>query len=493
MVSSSWLGVKLASWLVILLAPGLLRAEEPVLATLYLDSQGQYQVELGSLNRTAAATLATANYTNRINETGWAFLDLATNGEWPDKVQAFGAGYIEGYLTSELLYMHYQNTVVGRCEGKEAVCGKVADWLDRNHKWIRTKIKKDGKRSRYWHQVSLFYDQLVGITEGYSAAQKAKGDLRGGEITIEDIFTMNAFGDMEDLEPAVTGSKIPRVLTGEGHCSALIRLLPGNTDLLAAHDTWTSYQSMLRILKRYDIPFKQSLKSTKLVPGHTMAFSSYPGLIYSGDDFTVISSGLTTLETTIGNSNASLWPLVVPESVLEGIRSVVANRLATNGQEWTSLFESHNSGTYNNQWMVVDYNQFRPGWVKQGPGLLWVLEQLPGFVRSEDLTSVLTGRGFWPSYNSPYFPDVYNRSGNRQLWEQYGDWFSYERTPRAVIFERETGSVERMEDMVQLMRYNNYVKDPASACNCTPPYSAENAISARCDLNPRYVWKRYHC
>ena len=33
-------------------------------------------------------------------------------------------------------------------------------------------------------------------------------------------------------------------------------------------------------------------------------------------------------------------------------------------------------------------------------------------------------------------------------------------------------------------RYNDYTHDPLSACNCTPPYSGENAISARCDLNP---------
>ena len=33
-------------------------------------------------------------------------------------------------------------------------------------------------------------------------------------------------------------------------------------------------------------------------------------------------------------------------------------------------------------------------------------------------------------------------------------------------------------------RYNDYQHDPLSKCNCTPPYSAENAISARSDLNP---------
>ena len=33
-------------------------------------------------------------------------------------------------------------------------------------------------------------------------------------------------------------------------------------------------------------------------------------------------------------------------------------------------------------------------------------------------------------------------------------------------------------------RYNDFQHDPLSRCNCTPPYSGENAISARSDLNP---------
>jgi len=36
---------------------------------------------------------------------------------------------------------------------------------------------------------------------------------------------------------------------------------------------------------------------------------------------------------------------------------------------------------------------------------------------------------------------------------------------------------------VYLIRYNDFKHDPLSTCNCTPPYSAENAICARSDLN----------
>lgn len=34
------------------------------------------------------------------------------------------------------------------------------------------------------------------------------------------------------------------------------------------------------------------------------------------------------------------------------------------------------------------------------------------------------------------------------------------------------------------MRYNNYTYDSYSKCDCDPPYSGENTISARSDLNP---------
>lgn len=33
-------------------------------------------------------------------------------------------------------------------------------------------------------------------------------------------------------------------------------------------------------------------------------------------------------------------------------------------------------------------------------------------------------------------------------------------------------------------RYNNFEHDPLSACDCKPPYSAENAIASRSDLMP---------
>ena len=43
-------------------------------------------------------------------------------------------------------------------------------------------------------------------------------------------------------------------------------------------------------------------------------------------------------------------------------------------------------------------------------GLLWVAEQIPGLVVAADVTPALR-LGYWPSFNVPYFPEVYNASG----------------------------------------------------------------------------------
>jgi hypothetical protein len=76
-------------------------------------------------------------------------------------------------------------------------------------------------------------------------------------------------------------------------------------------------------------------------------------------------------------------------------------------------FARANSGTYNNEFHVVDYNLFeaslrqapstlpgRPA-LRLVPGVLTIVDQLPGNVEIQDRTDWLQEKGYWASYNRP--------------------------------------------------------------------------------------------
>lgn len=428
--------------------------------------------------------VARANFSDETFQNGWGYLEVETRSlpSMSSKKQAFIAGYLEGQLTHGMIYNSWRNTMEGFCTWKGATfCNKLRKFLSINHEWMTDMIKKQSAGDPLWYQVALVLEQLEGLVAGYNKASPHP-------LEAEQILLMNLSGDLEDLDSVLKGNDSSEAVREDGHCSALIKLLPGNTDLYTSHVTWNSFQSMLRIQKKYILPY-QPLKVTDslttAVPGHTVSFSSYPGIIHSADDFYLLSSGLVSLETTIGNSNPKLWVDVTPKGELqEWIRVLVANRLAVDGESWTKVFKKYNSGTYNNQWMVVDYNRFTPMKMIQ-PGTLWVLEQLPGLVVAADQSHHLQQTSYWPSYNVPFYPEVFNMSGLPALVKKYGNWFSYDKTPRALIFARDNAKVKDLGSMIKLMRYNNFKHDPLSVCSCNPPYSGENAISARCDLNPK--------
>ena len=69
------------------------------------------------------------------------------------------------------------------------------------------------------------------------------------------------------------------------------------------------------------------------------------GIIHQFEKGSVFIILQATLETTVGNSNPARFQYIQAESVLEGIRTMAANRLASTGMEWGSQFEKFNSGT----------------------------------------------------------------------------------------------------------------------------------------------------
>ncbi|XP_043924205.1 putative phospholipase B-like 2 [Protopterus annectens] len=456
-------------------------SSDVVLRSVVLDpSSGQLKVVSGI----DPNFIAWAKFSDKIQQTGWSFLEVTTSDKYNDSLQAYAAGVVEAAVTQPLIYMHWMNTMMGYCgpyKFQTSYCKLLRKYIEDNLAWME-KMMASGEDPEYWHQVRLILLQLQGLEDSYN--EHIAFPFGSLSLNPFGFFLFQIGGDLEDLESVLNKTEKKRVL-GSGSCSALVKLLPGNADLLVSHDTWSSYQTMLRIVKKYNFAYRTSLEAESKIAGNVQAFSSYPGFLLSQDDFYISSSGLVTLETTIGNNNPALWKYVQPEgTVLEWIRNMVANRLASTGSEWASVFKRFNSGTYNNQWMIVDYKYFSPGKpVKRN--LFTVLEQIPGFIVSDDKTEELFQKGYWASYNIAYFEDIFNASGMPDLVKKYGDWFTIDKNPRAQIFRRNQTQITDIESMIKLMRYNNFKNDPLSKCQgCDPPYNGENAISARSDLNP---------
>eukprot|EP01130_Rhizamoeba_saxonica_P018914 TRINITY_DN9644_c0_g1_i1.p1 TRINITY_DN9644_c0_g1~~TRINITY_DN9644_c0_g1_i1.p1 ORF type:complete len:541 (-),score=112.21 TRINITY_DN9644_c0_g1_i1:31-1566(-) len=430
-----------------------------------------YSFESGVLDRNGVAF---GSFQDDLDKNGWGVLSVRTNPKFSNEMQMFAAGYLEGALTSNRIYENYEN-LYSEFFGKSGPSKELLNWLDTQDKWVKKNTEDSQNLNDYWKQVNYIQNQYNGLVEGYKVT--ASNPLDDFAFTF-----LNGVGDLLDLMHVVGGKPYPKwesmtdnerrvTLSKMGHCSAFVKVPGDLSDLWSAHSSWFTYQAMNRIYKHYYLDLEGDF-----IASRKFSFSSYPGFLISLDDFYIMGNGLTMIQTTNSILNHSLYDLVKPESLLAWQRVRLANMGAKNGEQWGDIVAKYNSGTYNNQYMVIDYNKYKVA-EQLYPGTLWVVEQIPGLVQSADMTSQLE-RGYWASYNIPYFPEIYKRSGYPEFVEKYGIQYSYQMAPRAKIFRRDEYKVVDLESLKDLMRYNNYKNDTYSNKN------PGDAICSRFDLEP---------
>jgi len=408
----------------------------------------------------------------------FAQLLLRTNGQYPDKDQTYAAGYLEGYLTAESIHQHYFNMLCQvDCSGN--VSQELTNFFREQDAWAHKQVKEN-LDCPFWTYIGTLLSQVDGVMDGYHASDEWKEH----PLTPWAFTMINAMGDLFDIIPAVSKSKRPlfdkmsleqlrQYSNKNGHCSALIRITPGIEEVFVGHTSWFTYSAMLRIMKSYEFNLHNVASRAKKT-----VFSSYPGTLSSLDDMYLMSgSDLVMTQTTNSIYNHSLWDLVVPQSLLAWQRVRAANQLSDSGPEWFKVVGTHNSGTYNNQYMILDLKLFKP--LNALPvNTLFVVEQIPGLVQGADVTAQLE-RGYWSSYNVPYHQDVYVQSGYGLLdkLSRHALFTEYQQAPRAKIFRRDHSNAVDLESMQYLMRYNKFQTD--SYANGDP----WAAIAARGDLS----------
>ena len=438
------------------------------------------------------------------DKTGWSVLAIHTNPAVDDRTAATAAGYFEGQMTALRIEQTANNMGVQTYNVSstlKAYLAANANWVASMEK-IAATLESGAPERKIWSHESLVRSQLEGMYQGYLVGRgNLSKTVLPTPLTFDQLLLLNLGGDLEDLgnyesQTATRRDDDVSPVLGGGRCSAVIRLTDDNKDIFVSQETWSSLNTMLRIWKMYDFPFLvDDGNSTVRVPGRRVAFSSYPGVVASLDDFYVLSSGLVVQETTIGNSNPDLYKqFLTPFSLYEFQRNIIANRLADTGASWGPIYLKWNSGSYNNMNMIVDYKLFTPGQAVLQPETLLIVEQIPGYVVTTDVTSMLSQNRYFASYNIAFDPMIRRLSGVDSDEAHDGPMFSYDNSPRAQIFRRDAPKVHTLSDLKQLLRSCDFKNDPLSSqiptcnylgwTNCTPAYTSENCIATRGDLNP---------
>jgi len=429
------------------------------------------------------AATAFGSFVDGLFELGWGILEVETNSTYSDELQGFAAGVVEGYLTARRIQDNAVNVMNVVYKGKEPT-QEVQDFFEQQDSWSRIQTELYGNDpSSEWHQIKSILSQFDGLMMGYTLQQQKIG-LQPMNLIV--LRSMNAVGDLFQIRPAVNPSErihwdklsakeVRDNYTRRTHCSALIRVLGQFEDLFMGHSSWFDFHVTNRIYKTYTFNFNAPTTVTK-----KMSFSSYAGFLSSLDDFYMMDSGLGMTQTSNDIINHTVYDLIKPQSLFAWQRVRLANVVAQTGEQWKQYFSFHPSGTYVNQYMIVDFNLFKPGQPLDA-GLLWVIEEMPGLILGADVTQQLE-RGYWPSYNVPYFKAIWAASGYGILVERSKDVeFYYDLAPRANIFRRDVGKVTDMESFKAILRYNDFEHDPYSidsSGNPNPFY----AICSRGDL-----------
>ena len=358
-------------------------------------TNGKYSFVPGAEVPTAAAF---GRYRDMSETTsGFGQLTITTSAAYDDVTQMHAAGFLEAALTRPRIWSHANNTLAWiASQFKGGVIPPVVErFFVAQDAWTRAQIAAN--TSDRWVGMHSILSQFDGLVDGYQTLAPANETL-----SLFQIQSVGAIGDYLDLitalttdgpdYDAMTDDELMAAVRKNNHCSALVKVTGDFSELFFAHVAWFIFQSTTRIFKHYDFALKQTA-----VAGRQMSFSSYPAYLSSLDDwYAVWSSGIAVLETTNNVFNKTLYEAVKPESLFAWHRVRLANLLAHNAPEWAAIFAEDNSGTYNNQYPVIDVKAFVPGKALP-PNLLWIVEQVPGLVVSGDATELLA-LGHFPSY-----------------------------------------------------------------------------------------------
>lgn len=433
----------------------------------YNQSSNKIDVKIGVIDKVQGTCWA--SYENTITENGWYKYSVeGREGADPNEM-GYCVGYLEGYLAQPQIYDAFNlflDTIFGN-RSNLPYPEKFTEYMKQNHDFAFS----DNFKNERSYQV--FLNMFSGLSDGYNfgAIEYCSKQTDHCNKTIDRylLWSYSSNGDLIDILPMLGLMKYSDPM--RARCTAFIKLLPDYSDIFMSHNTWTDYRQLHAVLKRITLPID-------FFAAKTVVFSTRIGMVGSVDDFYVSDSNLMVFETSLLNNNETyLKSYVTPQRLNYWVRANAAMFAAHNGEEWVDLFIKDNSGTYNNDYYVIDINKFTPG-KKPTKDLVWLIEQTPSDkIYKSDVTENLTKKGHIASFNVPVSNEIYDLMDYAKFAKLNTLYVPFFNNCRYLISERELPKVKNFDDFLHIGRYNHYITDEYSKGNPLATIAARNELN----------------
>src|SRR2546423_1003316 len=257
---------------------------------------------------------------------GWTYVHLEGA---PEEI-----GYQHGYLLAPEIQDLHKVFVL------ELTHDNGKDW----------KFFREAAKTVLWPHVEQEYrDEMQGIADGLTA--------RGAKLDLWDVVAMNAAMEwgyyVAEFDKVQSVASLPTV-TSPDHCSAFVAVGSYTKDggVVIAHNNWTNYLDGARWTMAFDISPEH---------GYYLLMDGLPGLIHSGDDFSVNSAGMVITETTITGFHG-----FDTSGVPEFVRARKAMQYSASIDDVARIFKEDNNGGEGKEW--VDWGQQKRGNASFGIG-----------------------------------------------------------------------------------------------------------------------------